>query len=150
MDVDDVDETEVDLDNFYNLKRKIERESNAVGNPEAQRIIQLVEVVSKVQSQFWEACSHTGDNTQKFQLHELLNVIKNALYYSWEKLGCGHHSDFWEEGDSMFDYMMFEMGPEERIKAIINMLEESSPFALVERNSAITNGLLSVFRKVVL
>ena len=149
MDVDDVDETEVDLDNFYNLKRKIERESNAVGNPEAQRIIQLVEVVSKVQSQFWEACSHTGVNTQKFQLHELFNVIKNALYYSWEKLGCGHHSDFWEEGDSMFNYMMFEMGPEERIKAIINMLEESSPFALVERNSAITNGLLSVFRKVV-
>lgn len=149
MDVDDVDETEVDLDNFYNLKHKIERESRAVGNPEAQRIIQLVEVVDKVQSQFWEACSRTGDNTKKFQLHELFNVIKNALYYSWEKLGCGHHSDFWEEGDSMFDYMMFEMGPEERIEAIINMLEESSPFAIVEKNSAITNGLLSVFRKVV-
>ena len=49
----------------------------------------------------------------------------------------------------MFDYMMFELGPEERINAIINLLEESSPFAPIERNSAITNALLSIFRRVV-
>ena len=83
------------------------------------------------------------------QYHNLFNIIKNALYYCWEKLGCGHHSDFWKEGDSMFDYMMFELGPEERINAIINLLEESSPFAPIERNSAITNALLSIFRRVV-
>lgn len=106
-------------------------------------------MVDKVQDQFWEAGARSDDMSKQIEFDDMFNIIKNALYYSWEKLGCGHHSDFWKEGDSMFDYMMFELGPKERIEAIINMLETSSPFALVERNSAITNGLLSVFRKVV-
>lgn len=148
MDIYDIDETEIDLDNFYNLQHKMDREAKAKTNPEAQRIMQLVEVVDKVQAQFWEACNRSGNTEMRVQYHSMFELIKNALYYSWEKLGCGHHSDFWKEGDSMFDYMMFEMGPEERINAIVQMLESSSPFAMVERNSAITNGLLSVFRKV--
>ena len=148
MDVFDIDETEIDLDNLYNLQHKMNREAKAKVNPEAQRILQLVEVVDKVQAQFWEAGGRLGNTEKRFQFHSLFNLIKNALYYSWEKLGCGHHGDFWKEGDSMFDYMMFEMGPEERIDAIVQMLDTSSPFAMVERNSAITNGLLSVFRKV--
>ena len=149
MDVDDVDETEIDLDNFYNMKCKAERDARTSGNPEATRISQLVEVVDKVQSQYWEAGAKSGNLDMQMQYHNLFNIIKNALYYCWEKLGCGHHSDFWKEGDSMFDYMMFELGPEERINAIINLLEESSPFAPIERNSAITNALLSIFRRVV-
>ena len=149
MDVDDVDETEIDLDNFYNMKCKAERDARTSGNPEATRISQIVEVVDKVQSQYWEAGAKSGNLDMQMQYHNLFNIIKNALYYCWEKLGCGHHSDFWKEGDSMFDYMMFELGPEERINAIINLLEESSPFAPIERNSAITNALLSIFRRVV-
>lgn len=149
MDVDDIDETEVDLDNFYNLKRKVERDAHTAGNPEAQRISQLVEVVDKVQSKYWDAGAKSGNLDMQMRYHNMFNIIKTALYYSWEKLGCGHHSDFWKEGDSMFDYMMFELGPKERINAIIKVLEESSPFAPVEKNSAITNALLSVFRKVI-
>lgn len=148
MDVYDVDETEVDLDNFYNLLHKMNMEAKAKDDPEAQRIIQLVEIVDNVQGKFWEAFGRSGNREKQIQFHSLFNVIKNALYYSWEKLGYGHHSDFWKEGDSMFDYMMFEMGPEERISAIVQMLDTTSPFAALERNSSITDGLLSVFRKV--
>lgn len=145
---DDIDETEIDLDNLYNLQHEINRETLAAKNPEARRIKQLVDVVNKVQKQYWEAGQHFNNTEKQVQFHSLFELIKNALYYSWEKFGYGNHSDFWNEGDSMFDYLMFEMGPEERINAIIQILEQSSPFAPIERDSAITNDLLSVFNKV--
>lgn len=148
MDCDDIDETEINLANLHNLQQELNREARAAGNPEAQRIKQLVEVVNKVQKKYWEAGQHFGNTEKQFQFHSMFELFKNALYYSWEKLGCGYHGDFWNEGDSIFDYMMFEMGPNERLDAIIQILEQSSPFAPVEKNSAITNGLLSVFRKV--
>ena len=148
MDADDVDETEVDLENLHNLLHKMNREAIAANNPEAHNIMQLVEVVNEIQRKIWDAGKNSGNLEQQIQMHSLFNIIKNALYYSWEKLGCGYHSDFWNEGDSMFEYMMFEMEAEERINAIIDMLEKSSPFVMLERNSAITNGLLSVFRKM--
>lgn len=148
MDYDEVDELDIDLEKYYNLKHKANLDSLANKSTEAQKIKQLVEVVEKVDSQYWEAGNASGNFDKQVQFHAMFELIKNALYYSWEKLGCGHHSDFWKEGDSMFDYMMFEMGPEDRINAIIQVLEQCSPFAPIERNSAITNGLLSVFRKV--
>lgn len=147
MDVDNVDETEVNLENLHNLLHKMNRETLAANNPEAKNILQLVEIVNEIQGKIWDAGKNSDNFDQRFQMHSLFDIIKNALYYSWEKLGCGHHSDFWNEGDSMFEYMMFEMEAEEKINAIIELLETSSPFAMLERNSAITNGLLSVFKK---
>lgn len=54
-------------------------------------------------------------------------------------------ADFWEEGDSMIDYMMFEVNAENIISDLIIVLKTKSPFELLEKDGAITNGICSLF-----
>ena len=76
-------------------------------------------------------------------------MYKIALYFAWEKYNYGCHSDFWKEGDSMFEYMMFEMQPAEIINDLIISLKESSPFRMIERNGLITNGLITIYEDLI-
>lgn len=78
-----------------------------------------------------------------------MEMFKLPLLKAWEVYHYGSHSDFWEEGDSMFDYMMFEMKAKEMIGDLIKVLIQESPFVQIERNSAITNGLLKIYRHLI-
>ena len=78
----------------------------------------------------------------------MLEAFKNVLFFAWEKYKYGWHSDFWEEGDSMIDYMMFEVNAENIISDLIIVLKTKSPFELLEKDGAITNGLLSVYQSL--
>ena len=78
----------------------------------------------------------------------MLEAFKNVLFFAWEKYKYGWHSDFWEEGDSMIDYMMFEVNAENIISDLIIVLKTKSPFELLEKDGVITNGLLSVFQSL--
>ena len=49
----------------------------------------------------------------------------------------------------MFDYMMFEMKAKEMIGDLIKILTQESPFAQIESNSVITNGLLKIYRHLI-
>ena len=51
------------------------------------------------------------------------NMLENMLLFCWETLGYGNHWDFWEEGDSMFDYMMLTLSPREALQDVINGLK---------------------------
>lgn len=73
-------------------------------------------------------------------------MFKNVLYFAWEKYKYGWHSDFWEEGHSMFDYLMFELKARDVISDLIKLLEEASPFRLIEKDGVITNALKIIYR----
>ncbi|MBQ7057584.1 MAG: hypothetical protein IJM84_06530 [Bacteroidaceae bacterium] len=54
----------------------------------------------------------------------LIKSVKNELYqypllFAWEKYHYGAHWDFWEEGHSMFEYLMFESRAKEIIPQLI-------------------------------
>ena len=76
----------------------------------------------------------------------MLEIYKLPLLGAWQLYQYGWHSDFWKEGDSMFEYMTFQMRAAEILPQLIQSLEEESPFTNFERNSIITNGLLHVYR----
>ena len=44
---------------------------------------------------------------------------------------------------------MFEMKAKEMIGDLIKVLIQESPFVQIERNSAITNGLLKIYRHLI-
>lgn len=46
-------------------------------------------------------------------------------------------------------YMMFEMKAKEMIGDLIKILTQESPFAQIESNSVITNGLLKIYRHLI-
>ena len=77
--------------------------------------------------------------------NQMIDMFINPLLMAWEKYHYGSHDNFWQEGDSMFGYMMFEINAKEIITDLIKALQTESPFAQFERDSRITNGLLKVY-----
>lgn len=105
----------------------------------------MVQALSHIQNQFSEIGNKTGDVEQAFQNNQVIEMYKNVLYFAWEKYKYGWHSDFWKEGDSMFEYMMFEMRVRDIINDLVKVLKESSPFQMIEKNGAITKDLIIIF-----
>ena len=119
-----------------------------LGKPTADEIKTLIESIRKIKNLAWGRNSGVQDMEQAFQFSQMLEMFLNPLYMSWQVYEYGWHSDFWEEGEPMFTYMMFEVRAEEIINTLINVLESQSPFAQLEHNGAITKGLLKVYRHV--
>ena len=84
-----------------------------------------------------------------FQTNHFFEMFKLPLLKAWEVYHYGSHSDFWKEGDSMLEYMMFEIKAKEMIRDLISTLTQESPFSQIERNSAITNGLLKIYQHLI-
>ena len=119
-----------------------------VKKPSSGDIKSLIDIISHIQEKFSEIGEKTGDTIVAFQNHKMHEAFKNVLFFAWEKYKYGWHSDFWEEGDSMIDYMMFEVNAENIISDLIIVLKTKSPFELLEKDGAITNGLLFVYQSL--
>jgi hypothetical protein len=119
------------------------------GKPTANEISMLIRTIKTIQDNYSKMADERQDNDfslQVFQTNKFFEMYKLPLLKAWEVYHYGSHSDFWKEGDSMFDYMMFEIKAKEMIKDLVDSLSQQSPFSAIERNSAITNGLLKVYR----
>lgn len=138
-DYDEVDPTEVDTDFLDSLL------GNPKSKPQKQQIKLLIETISRIQQNFAKANERTGDPFKSFQLHQMFETFKMPLYFAWQGYKYGWHTDFCEEGDSLMPFMMFEADMKNNVSELINLLQTQSPFAQIERNSAITNALLSIY-----
>ena len=105
----------------------------------------MINTISQVQSLFMKTAERLGSNVNGFQIKESLETFKMPLYFAWQGYKYGWHTDFCEEGDSLFPFMMFEARMREVTMDLIEMLRTESPFAGVERNSMITNTLISIY-----
>lgn len=108
----------------------------------------LIDSISYIQKRFSEIGESTGNTLMAFQNNKMLEMFKNVLYFAWEKYGFGWHSDFCEEGDTMMDYMMFELHAKEIIDDLVNVLKTNSPFERLEHEGSITKPLIEIYSKV--
>lgn len=116
--------------------------------PSENKIKVLIEALSKIQenaSKFYEA---QGDGFQAFQYNQMVDAFKMPLYCAWRLYKYGWHTDFMEEGDSLLPYMMFESQSKEMLNDLIKLLNTESPFRMLERDGAITRGLIEVYSKL--
>ena len=114
-----------------------------------EEIKNLVDSISYIQQRFTEIGESTGNSLMAFQNNKMLEMFKNILYFAWEKYGFGWHSDFRKGGDSMIDYMMFELRAQEIVNDLITVLQSSSPFEKIEKDGAITNSLIAIYSKII-
>ena len=125
------------------------KKTNDPEKPTANEIKGLIETISHIQDMYSKLAEEKGNSQftiQVMQHNQVLELYKNPLLAAWQLYKYGWHSDFWGEGASMSSYMMFELRAKEMITDLTKTLEENSPFASIERNSTITNGLLHVYR----
>lgn len=117
--------------------------------PTANEISTLIRIIQNIQDNYSKMADEKGNNElslQVFKTNKLLEMYKLPLLKAWEVYHYGSHSDFWKEGDSMFEYMMFEIKAKEMTKELVKFLNQQSPFSAIECNSAVTNGLLKIYR----
>lgn len=116
--------------------------------PSENKIRVLIEALSKIQenaSKFFEA---QGDGFQAFQYNQMVDAFKMPLYCAWRLYKYGWHTDFMKEGDSLLPYMMFESQAKEMLNDLIKLLNTESPFRMMERDGAITSGLIEVYSQL--
>lgn len=113
--------------------------------PSKELIKNMIEAISQVQDEFDKAAEHFGDPMRGLQIRENLETFKMPLFFAWRGYKYGWHTDWCEEGDSLFPFMMFEADLKKNTKELLNLLKTQSPFAQIERNSMITNSLISIY-----
>ena len=141
-----VDPKEIITDTFDRFVNE-QRQPQSKNVLSKQSIEQMVEIIHKVQKMFNDYGNKSG-NTQMFMIANGLEMFLNPLYYAWEKMKYGWHTDFLNEGDSMFGYLMFEADIHGNIDNSIKCLENGSPFTGIEKDGIITSSLLAIFRTI--
>ena len=141
-----VDPKEIITDTFDRFVNE-QRQPQSKNVLSKQSIEQMVEIIHKVQKMFNDYGNKSG-NTQMFMIANGLEMFLNPLYYAWEKMKYGWHTDFLNEDDSMFGYLMFEADIHGNIDNSIKCLENGSPFTGIEKDGIITSSLLAIFRTI--
>ena len=117
--------------------------------PSANLVKGLILRISQIQKSMMKMADDRGDSNFSFEVFKFtktLEIFKNPLLHAWEIYHYGHHHDFWEEGDSMMDYMMYEMKARNTINQLIDTLVEHSFFMSLPDGQVLTEQLLKVYR----
>ena len=138
------DEKEIALDEaegFILLLENDDRRAEEISAENLRCLLRRIHVAGKI---LWKAAKESKNVFSLFQLEEITN---NALYYCWEKLGYGHHSDFWKEGDSMMTYWSIEQDPKEHLNGVLSFYRQGSPFSGVDDKDIIRKGVIAFCRE---
>lgn len=138
----EIDPEEIDTARFEEI---IGHSEEISAKPSKQQIKQMIETISHVQEQFVKTAERFGDSMRGFQIKQSLETFKLPLFFAWRGYKYGWHTDWCEEGDSLFPFMMFEADLKKNTQELIGLLQTQSPFAQIERNSMITNTLISIY-----
>ena len=141
-DYNDIDPTEIETSSIDSVTAQT---SGSGTKPSKELIKKMIDTISQVQSLFMKTAERLGSNVNGFQIKESLETFKMPLYFAWQGYKYGWHTDFCEEGDSLFPFIMFETKMKDITIDLIEMLRTESPFASVERDSMITNTLISIY-----
>ena len=116
--------------------------------PSENKIKGLVDTLSKIQETASKVFEAQGDGFQAFQYNQMVDAFKMPLFCAWRLYKYGWHTDFMEEGDSLLPYMMFEAQAEGMLNDLISLLNTESPFRMLERDGAVTQGLIDVYSRL--
>jgi hypothetical protein len=122
-------------ENQMNLKKVEKYLSTSNSGLTQVELKSIIELFKRVQQQIAEFGDSNNASERASQLIHLLEVFKTPLLFAWEKLKYGHHSDFWEEGDSMFNYISFATQPQVAIEPIIKAWDSEPPTGFFGNNA---------------
>ncbi len=141
----------LDSDNSYADKDPFEIDSSIIDRfitnqtVSKEDIENMIETISRVQELFDKAAERTGDVERGLQMRHGLEQFKFPLYFAWQGYKYGWHTDWCKEGDSLLPFMLFEADAKKYTQSLLDQLRSESPFACIERNSAITDCLIAIY-----
>ena len=137
---DTFDETEMNFDYSEGMLLFLEDDDSRAEEISADNFRSLIKRINFSGDMLWKSLKGSDSTITLFQI---LDATRDTLYYCWEKLGFGHHSDFWKEGDSMLSYMFIELDPRKYVQNLLNFYMQSSPFRSLDRKDIIRKGIVA-------
>ena len=137
---DTFDETEMNFDYAEGMLLFLEDDDSRAEEISADNFRSLIKRINFSGDMLWKSLKGSDSTITLFQI---LDATRDTLYYCWEKLGFGHHSDFWKEGDSMMSYMFLELDPRKYVQNLLNFYMQSSPFRSLDRKDIIRKGIVA-------
>ena len=137
---DTFDETEMNFDYAEGMLLFLEDDDSRAEEISADNFRSLIKRINFSGDMLWKSLKGSDSTITLFQI---LDATRDTLYYCWEKLGFGHHSDFWKEGDSMLSYMFIELDPRKYVQNLLNFYMQSSPFRSLDRKDIIRKGIVA-------
>lgn len=116
--------------------------------PSQRELEFLINKISEIQESILSFGEQNSMMIDMFQFAKLLEVYKNPLLFAWEKFKYGWHSDFWKEGDSMFEYDMFLFNAKDHLEKAIMSLERQSVFKEFEYDKEISDSLIRIYKEL--
>lgn len=116
--------------------------------PSEEKIRGLINVIKKIQDYMLYQGEAHNDIMRAFDFSKMLEMFKLPLLFGWEKYNYGWHSDYWKEGDSIFEYDLFLFNASEHLNGCLTMLKEDSPFKYFDQNGQITSDLIDVISDI--
>ena len=130
-----------EIENIFHQPKKV-TDSNRPTSESIKTIIINIKALQEDMLKFGEQHGMLSDAMQYTQMFE---QFKYPLYLAWQLYKYGWHSDFWEEGDSMFGYMGFEINAVDAIETLLSVLKKRSPFSQFEGEYSYTNALIPIY-----
>lgn len=137
---DTFDETEMNFDFAEGMLLYFENDDSRAEEISADNFRTLIKRINFSGDVLWKSMKGSDSTITLFQI---LDTTRDTLYYCWEKLGFGHHSDFWKEGDSMMSYMFIELDPGRNVQNLLNFYTQSSPFRSLDKKDIIRKGIVA-------
>lgn len=139
-----VDPTIIDSTSLEEIIDLLESGKSNGAKPTQKQIKDLIEIISNIQKGIMNA-PNLGEQETRYRFKLYLDTFKFPLYFAWRGYGYGWHTDFCEEGESLFPYMVFESDLRKNTQDQLDTLKTNSPFAHFEPNSEITNMLIAIY-----
>lgn len=136
-----VDPMEIDIQKLEGVTHVVKQNSQ----PTKEQIKDLINKISTLQSNIREMEPQLSDDDNVTDLIETLENFKMPLYYAWRGYKYGWHTDFCEEGDSLFPFMLFERNIKGNTQNLINILHTQPLFA--QDGSMLTESLIYIYQK---
>ena len=108
-----------------------------------------IKLFGDIQNQISVIGDKRNNATRAAELIHLFEVYKTPLLFAWEKYNYGSHSDFWQEGDTMFNYMNFTFQPNQALSAIIKAWEAEPPVGFLgEKANLISDKVIAIYKRI--
>lgn len=132
------------IDEIENRLRQPKKLSDP-NKPTAESIREAISKIKFLQNDMLKFGEQHGMLADAMQYKHMFDQFLFPLYLGWQLYKYGWHSDFWKEGDSMFEYMSFEMNAAENIETLLSALKYQSPFSQFEVDYSYTDNLIPIY-----
>lgn len=115
-------------------------------------LIQTVKTLRKYRSLMWAQAQRDNKQDYAEQFYEVVRTLIYGIYFTWEKYKYerGWISGIAEEGESMMQYDMFQIGVVDRIKGLLEACKQQNIFDMFPGGKETNDMIIKIYGDLLL